>query len=107
MAQLIEEWGPLQLRATTDYFFTLVDSIASQQLASKAAATIVGRIRALVPGKEMITAEDILSVDDEALRGAGLSWSKVSYVKDLAGRVASGNLPLDSIAQTGDEEIIK
>jgi DNA-3-methyladenine glycosylase II len=107
MARLVEERGPLQLTITSDYFFTLVDSIASQQLSSKAAATIVNRIRALVPGRETPDAESILALPDETLRGAGLSWSKVSYVKDLAQRVASGQLDLAHISRMEDEEIIK
>src|SRR5207248_9874487 len=47
-----------------------------------------------------------LGVPDGALRGAGRSWGKVSYVKDLAERVASGALPLEHIAQMADDDII-
>ena len=107
MARLIEQRGPLTLTPTDSYFFTLVESIASQQLASKAADTIVRRIRALVPDKEAPDAEGVLALPDQALRDAGLSWSKVSYVKDLAGRVASGQLDLAHISQMDDEEAIK
>src|ERR1043165_3681781 len=106
MARLVQERGPVTLHTSDNYFFTLVESIASQQLASKAADTIIGRIRALVPHMETPDAESILVVPDEALRGAGLSWSKVRYVKDLAAHVSSGQLPLDHIAQMEDEEII-
>ena len=118
MARLIEERGPLQLAPTTDYFFTLLDAIASQQLASKAAATIVGRIRTLIenaeaeeeaPGPDPALRMPLLVVNlpDQALRDAGLSWSKVSYVKDLASRVVTGQLDLEHISQMEDEEIIK
>ena len=107
MARLIEHSGVLGLRPTNDYFFTLVDSIASQQLSSKVAATIVARIKALTPGKSSPEPEDILSMPDETLRGVGLSWSKVSYVKDLARHVASGELDLAHVSQLDDEEIIK
>jgi DNA-3-methyladenine glycosylase II len=106
MAAMIERWGPLHLTRTDDYFFTLVDAIASQQLSSKAAATIVGRIRALVPSKERIEPSDILALPDQALRDAGLSWSKVSYIKDLAARVDSGQVHLGRISEMEDEEII-
>lgn len=106
MADMIERWGPLHLTYTDDYFFTLVDAIASQQLSGKAAATIVGRIRALVPGKERIEPSDILALPDQALRDAGLSWSKVSYIKDLAQRVDSGQVHLGRISEMEDEEII-
>lgn len=106
MSGLIEQFGPLHLTQTDDYFFTLVDAVASQQISSKAAASIVGRIRALVPDKTQIEAEDILAVDDQALRDAGLSWRKVSYIKDLAARTASGEIHLGRISEMEDEEII-
>ena len=107
MAHLIQKRGPLVLAASDDYFFTLLESIVSQQLSSKAAATILARILSLFPDKGAANPESVLAVPDQALRDAGLSWSKVSYVKDLADRVASGRLPLDHIAQMPDEEAIE
>ena len=107
MARLIEERGQLALHPVNDYFFTLVEAIASQQLSSKAAETIIGRIRALVPHQSPPDAAGVLAVPDEALRAAGLSWGKVRYVKDLAAHVESGQLPLEHIAQMEDEEVIK
>ena len=107
LAALIEEYGELTLTSTTDYFDTLLDAIVSQQVSSKAAATIVGRVRALVPGKATPDAGSILALPDQQLRDAGLSWRKVSYVKDLAAHVADGRLDLAHISSMGDEEIIK
>ncbi len=107
MAGLVEQIGPLHLSQTDDYFFTLVESICSQQLSGKVADTIIRRLRALVGGKEHIEVEDILAVPDQALRDAGLSWGKVSYVKDLAQKVAAGEVHLGRIAAMEDEEIIK
>lgn len=107
LARVVQDHGVLMLRASDDYFFTLVEAIASQQLASKAADTIIRRIRALVPDKETPDVESILALPDDALRSAGLSWNKVRYVKDLAAHVASGQLPLDRLALMDDEEIIK
>jgi DNA-3-methyladenine glycosylase II len=107
MGRLVEKQGPRTLTPTDDYFFTLVEAIASQQLATKAADTIIGRIRALVPGEGTPDADQVLALPDESLRGAGLSWSKVSYIKDLAERVASGRLPLDHISRMDEEEIIE
>jgi DNA-3-methyladenine glycosylase II len=106
MSGLVEQFGPLQLTPTNDYFFTLVEAVASQQISSKAADSIIARIRGLAPGKQKIEAEDIATVPDQALRDAGLSWRKVSYIKDLAERVVSGEVHLGRISEMGDEEII-
>lgn len=109
MARLIEERGPLSITASPqdDYFYTVLDAIASQQLSSKVAATIVSRIRALVPGEDTPTAAQIFALSDQALRDVGLSWAKVSYIKDLARRVVSGELDLVHVSAMSDEEIIK
>ncbi len=107
LGRLIETHGPITLAPTTDYFYTLLDAIVSQQLSAKAAATISARIRALVPGDATPDVASVLALPDQQLRDAGLSWKKVSYVKDLAGRVVSGELDLAHIASLDDEEIIK
>jgi DNA-3-methyladenine glycosylase II len=109
MARLVQERGPMTITPTPpeEYFFTLLDAIASQQLSSKVAATIVNRIRALVPGESAPTAEQVLALSDQQLRDVGLSWSKVAYIKDLAGHVADGRLDLVHISTMDDEEVIK
>jgi DNA-3-methyladenine glycosylase II len=106
MAELVARFGPLHLSRTDDYFSTLVESIASQQLSSKVADTITKRIRALVGDKDCIEVADILLVPDQSLRDAGLSWGKVRYVKDLAQKVADGEVHLESISQMEDEDAI-
>lgn len=74
----------------------------SQQLSVKAAATIWGRFAALGP----VTPEDILSLAEETMRGAGLSGAKARYVRDLAEHVADGRLDLHALDHLGDEEVI-
>ncbi len=51
--------------------------------------------------------EQILAADPQRLRDAGLSWPKVSYVRDLAERVADGELDLEQIAQLSDDEVVE
>jgi DNA-3-methyladenine glycosylase II len=107
MAELVTRFGPVHLSRTDDYFFTLVDSIASQQLSGKVAETITKRVRALVGDKEKVEAEDMLLVPDQSLRDAGLSWAKVRYIKDLAQKVADGEVHLGRISQMDDEDVVK
>ena len=68
------------------YFRKLCGEIISQQLAGKAAEAIFNRFIALLPSK-MFTPKQVLSLADKKLRGAGLSWAKVKYIKDLADKV--------------------
>lgn len=67
----------------TDYFSDLCDAIISQQLSTKAGATIFGRFKKLFPN-EIITPEKTLRLKDQQIRDVGASWSKVTYLKNLA-----------------------
>jgi DNA-3-methyladenine glycosylase II len=108
LADLMKRAGRWTLSPTgaPDPFLSLVRVIASQQLSTKAADTIFGRVVALVGGREHVTPEAILALDPLAVRGAGLSRPKVSYLRDLAERVADGRLDLHSFSAHTDEEII-
>ncbi len=87
-------------------FPALISSIVSQQLSSKAAATIMGRVMALVASDGELTPERVLAVDHEALRAAGLSNAKARYVRGLAEAVLSGSLNLAPLPGMEDEAVI-
>lgn len=106
MGQLIEQIGPCLLQQDREHFYSLLSSIVSQQISTRAAAAIMARVEAVFPPDEGPTATRVLAVGPEALRGAGLSGVKVRYVIDLAERVADGRLDLAHIATLDDEEVI-
>lgn len=87
------------------YFHALVDSVVGQQLSIKAADTIFARVVALC-GEEGLTAEAIHSLDPQILRNAGLSWQKVSYVKDIAEKDLSSSILFEQFDLMSDEEVI-
>lgn len=87
-----------------DPFQALVHAIISQQLSTKAAATIAARVDALLDG--LPTPGGVGAVSDVQLRAAGLSGQKVSYLRDLSVRVGDGSLPLGSLDAMPDEEVI-
>ena len=93
-------------RLLTDHLTTLVRAIVGQQLSSKAAATIFGRLRALFPDGQ-ITVDGLQLLDDAALRGVGLSSQKLGYMRDLSARVADGRLRLDELDELPDEQVIE
>src|ERR1035437_228305 len=105
----IKRIGPCALasRQRNDHLSALVGAIVSQQLSTKAAATIFGRFLALFPGGEIPGAAAIAAIDDGALRGVGLSGQKVGYVRDLCGRIADGRLRLDELDALPDDDVIE
>jgi DNA-3-methyladenine glycosylase II len=89
-----------------DPFSALVRTITAQQISTKAAATIHGRLVALMPGG-VATPEALLAVSDEQLRQSGLSRQKSTYLRDLGQKVTSGELPIHTLADLTDEEVIQ
>lgn len=110
MRELIRRAGPFTLtpRRPLAPFPALLRSIVYQQLSGKAAATIHGRVMAIFPGRGHPSPEQILSVDENILRSAGLSRNKTLAVRDLAARASDGTVPsLRRLRGMGDEEIIE
>ncbi len=87
-----------------DPFDALVRAVISQQLSTKAADTIRGRVLALMP---RLSPEALLALPMADLRAAGLSGQKVAYLRDLSERVADGRLDLHSLQDLTDEEVIE
>lgn len=75
--------------------------IAYQQLSTKAAATIWGRVETLL-GK--ITPTSVLAADIDALRACGMSRPKISHIRSIATAIEDGSLNLKRIAQASDAD---
>ena len=110
MAKLIDEHGPLDLEARrlgrpADAYGALLRSIVGQQLSVKAARTIYERLLDLFDGTTP-TPDQLLAADPEAMRAAGLSRPKVSYIRSLASHVVEGELHLGSLDEMSDTEVI-
>lgn len=112
MAALIERLGEIDLETRLrrrseerppDAYGALLRAIVGQQLSTKAARTIYGRILDLFEGTTP-SPEQLLDTDESGLRAAGLSGRKVSYVRDLASHVLAGELELDRLDDLSDEE---
>jgi DNA-3-methyladenine glycosylase II len=115
MAGLIERLGEIDLETRlrrrseerpADAYGALLRAIVGQQLSTKAARTIYGRILDLFEGTTPAP-EQLLEADEADLRAAGLSGRKVEYVRDLASHVLAGELELDLLDHLSDEEVIE
>jgi 3-methyladenine DNA glycosylase/8-oxoguanine DNA glycosylase len=106
VANIVDVVGPIRHRPRDPdgHFGSLVRAIVHQQLAGAAARAIHQRVRALVDGP--LTAETLLAVPDERLRGAGLSAAKLASLRDLSAKVLDGSVALSGAARLADDEII-
>jgi len=106
LAPIIKQAGLAKIAPHDNYYWELVDSIISQQLSVKAAATIEKRFIDLFGGK-IPQPEQILDKSIEELRTAGLSQAKATYIQDLAGHVIDGKVVFNKLDRQSNEEIIK
>jgi DNA-3-methyladenine glycosylase II len=112
MAAMIDRVGPCMLGHPTDrggpapdHYGALLRSIVGQQLSVMAARSILARLNERFGGRTP-TPRQILADDPEELRAAaGLSRSKVAFLRDLAERVDSGALVLEELDELPDKEV--
>jgi 3-methyladenine DNA glycosylase/8-oxoguanine DNA glycosylase len=107
IAQVIAAVGPYRPadRTAGSHFHALIRSIVFQQLSGKAAGTIHSRFLDLYPDRSP-TPEQLLATPDDQLRAAGLSRQKIAYLRDLAQRVHTAELPLDHVHTLEDADLI-
>jgi len=111
LARLIDERPDFDPRAwlaqlpPMDLFGALLFQVAGQQLSVAATRRILGRIEARFGGRLPAPAE-LLAVPPGELRAAGLSWRKISTLRDLAQRFADGRLDPDVLSGQPDDEVL-
>lgn len=104
LASIIERVGPCQIAYREPTFEALARSIVFQQLSTKAARTIYGRLEEAAGGR--ITPEAIQNLSLGEMRRAGLSKQKIGYIRDLAEHALSGKVDFDRLPGMSDEEAI-
>lgn len=106
MAELIAEHGKCTIKPHGGHYGELLDSIISQQLSVKAAATIYKRVVELFGGKTP-TPKQLIKADTEKLRACGVSYAKVAYMKDLAQHIVDGRLDMKHISTLPNDELVQ
>jgi len=108
LAKLILEIGPCRYDRQNfgTHFDALCRSIIFQQLSGKAASTIRDRFLNLFDNR-VPTPDALLAIPEDKLRAVGLSRQKTAYLRDLAGKVHTGELPLDHVDSLSDPEVIE
>jgi 3-methyladenine DNA glycosylase/8-oxoguanine DNA glycosylase len=118
LGKLIDRAGPFTMQASAPKtrggpapFAALARAIIAQQLSGKAAATIHGRVAALLGRGEQGEIGDpkaALALPKSKLRGAGLSQNKTLALLDLAIHALDGRLPTRAEMESmSDADIIE
>jgi len=106
LAPIIARAGTPSIVPNKQYYQALVESIISQQLSVKAAATIQKRFLELFPGEDFPTPGMILEKDIEELRSVGLSRQKGTYIQDLAVKVLEETVRFNHLDALSNEDVI-
>jgi len=111
LARLIDDRPDFDPRAwltqlpPMDLYGALLFQVTGQQLSVPATRRTLARIEALFHG-HLPSPTELLAVEPGKLREAGLSWRKISTLRDLAERLADGRLNQDALSRLPDDELI-
>ena len=104
LGEAIDKIGHIYRETDSDLFLSIIKQIVGQQISSAALKTVWSRVCEKVGD---ITAENICAINDNELQSCGLSYRKVSYIKDFAQKVYSGDFDVEKLAAMSDEEVVK
>ncbi len=102
LGAVVKRVGAISLSPPSDPFVALTRSIVGQQLSERAARAIFGKLSAAFD----ITPEAVASADEVALREAGLSRQKSSYVQEAARRFLVGDFDPSQLEGLNDEDAV-
>ncbi|HZA80960.1 MAG TPA: hypothetical protein VFC13_05740 [Actinomycetes bacterium] len=111
LARLIDDRPAFDPRAwmaqlpPMDLYGALLFQVTGQQLSVAATRRTLARIQALFGGHLPASAE-LLAVDPAKLRESGLSWRKVTTLRDLAERLSDGRLDPEALRSLPDDELM-
>ena len=107
MKVLIKKFGRPDFNQGQDYFQSLLRSIVFQQLSGKAAQTIYERLVSLIPKTSNLCPNEVLKLNKDEMRKAGLSFQKINYVRNLADYFENNSLQKNNVEKMTEEEISK
>ena len=108
MRRLIKQVGPCALKPERrrSPYEALVRAVAHQQLNGTAAETITRRFIALFPRKRFPEPEDLATVSDEQIRGAGFSRAKTAAIRDITAKALDGTVPTRRVITRWEDDAI-
>lgn len=97
--------GDLEYCTYNNSYVFLLNEIIGQMLSNKVAKTISNRL--LVLCNNDINPEKINNISDEDLRSIGISYSKISYIKNLTIAVMNKKIVFSELKELNNTDVIK
>lgn len=103
MASALQIAGYPEPRIRPTGYATLLRTIVGQQVSVASAASVWGKLEALLG--EAMPPEDLLAAEFDALRACGLSRQKQAYARSLCELVVAGTLDLENLPADDEEAV--
>lgn len=103
LAAIIAGGREIQPRPHEDLYLALLRAIVSQQISTKAAAAIWKRFQGLFPPEGYPEPREVLALDEDTLRSAGLSRQKAGYLKAIAAYNERGLLAYEHLSRLEED----
>lgn len=105
LGEAIDKIGMIKRPIMPDLFSAIVYNIVGQQISTAALDTVWKRLDNKV--NHEVTAERILGLSEEELQSVGITYRKVNYIQNFAGKVQDGSCRLESLYEMTDDEAIE
>lgn len=107
LARIMAQVPAVQPGAHEDIYLALLRAIVSQQISTKAAAAIWRKVQHLFLPDGYPEPAVLLTLSDEELRAAGLSYQKASYLRAIAEFALRDQLDHAHLSQLSEEDFTK
>ena len=104
LGEAIARIGHISREVEPNLFIALIQSVISQQISTKAAATVYNRFAAHCG---VVTPATVASLSQEEIAQCGMSGRKSGYVLGIAHAICSEELDLNSLSSLHDDDIIQ
>ena len=100
-----DPWAWMAELPPMDLYRALLFQVTGQQLSVAATRRTLARVEALFDG-HLPSPGELLGVEPQKLRDAGLSWRKISTLRDVAERLTDGRLDPDALSGMSDDDLL-
>ncbi len=104
LGAVIGRLGKIRRETEPDFFKALAFSVVGQQISTKAADAICGRLADRI---KPFDANTLLRAKETVLSDAGVSPRKIAYLKDLSAKIVSKAIDPESLKSLSDDEAIR
>lgn len=104
LGDAIDKIGMIKRKTEPDIFYSLVSSIISQQISTKAAVTVKTRLMNLI-GE--INPENINATSANDIQKCGMSLRKAGYIRGIAEAAVTRTIDFCNLYRLSDKEVIE